>query len=101
MNKTVPNAKNWPDEGRDRLLARKRSGIRAINKGTSYDVPGKLRKLAREIEKGMHGEVRGAALAFLYAKDGKLKASCIFTGTCSTAELHMLACYLEQETGIS
>ncbi len=42
---------------KERLKA-KRSSIRAIDKGTLYDVPGKLRKMARAIERGEHGDVR-------------------------------------------
>jgi hypothetical protein len=40
----------------------KRSGIRAIDQGTLYDIPGMLRRYAREIEHGRHGEVRNAIL---------------------------------------
>ena len=43
-------------------LQTKRSSIRAIDQGTLYDIPGKLRKLARAIENGEIGEVRDAVL---------------------------------------
>jgi hypothetical protein len=36
--------------------------IRAIDKGTLYDVPGMLRQYARGIEKGEFGEVRNGVL---------------------------------------
>lgn len=36
----------------------KRSGIRAIDQGTRYDVTGQLRLLARNIERGEYGDVR-------------------------------------------
>ena len=101
MNTTVPNAKNWPDDRRGKLLAAKRSGLRAIDKGTSYDIPGKLRRLTHEIENGKHGDVRGIVLGLLCEKDGKLKMNDIFCGKASMAELHLLAAYLEKETGLA
>jgi hypothetical protein len=100
MNKSVPSPKNWPDDGRARKLKMKRSGIRAIDQGTSYDISAKLRKLAREIECGKHGEVRGIVCAIGSTIDGRLTVNSIYTGKASIAELHMLASYLEKRTGV-
>jgi len=100
MNKTVPSPTNWPDQGTGARLAVKKSGIRAIDKGTSYDVSGKLRKLAREIEKGDHDEVRGALVGIISQKDGKMRANYISCGRCSISELNMLADYLAKRTSI-
>jgi hypothetical protein len=36
----------------------KRKGIRAIDRGTRYDITGQLRLLARKIERGEYGDVR-------------------------------------------
>lgn len=38
-------------------LAVKKSGIRAIDRGTVYDLTGKLRWLTRDIESGKHGHI--------------------------------------------
>jgi len=100
MNKTVPSPKNWPDSKNGARLVMKKSGIRAIDKGTSYDVPGKLRRLAHEIKKGFHGEVRGAIVGILTQADGGMRANYISCGLCSISELNMLANYLVEETGI-
>ena len=100
MNRTVPSPSNWPDNEVRKRLAVKKSGIRAIDKGTCYDVPGKLRKLAREIEKGKHGEVRGAIVGVICVKQANLEVQHITVGHCAMAELHMLASFLEWKTGV-
>jgi hypothetical protein len=100
MNKTVPGPTNWPDQKPDTRLTVKKSGIRAIDKGTNYDVPGKLRKLAREIEKGVHDEVRGALVGITSQKDGKMHANYIAVGCCSIYELNTLADFLVKRTSI-
>lgn len=43
-------------------LQKKHAKIRAIDQGTYYDIPGKLRKMAREIERGERGDIRDAVL---------------------------------------
>ncbi len=48
----------------------KKSGIRAINQGTRYDITGELRNLSRRIERGEYGEVRHIMLG-VCARDGK------------------------------
>ena len=101
MNKSVPSPTNWPDQKSDTRLAVKKSGIRAIDKGTNYDVPGKLRKLAREIEKGVHDEVRGTLVGIISQKDGIMHANYIAAGCCSIFELNTLADFLVKRTSIS
>lgn len=56
MNKTVPSPTSWP-----KTKTARRGGLRAIDAGTRMDVPGQLRKLAREIEQGKHGAVTDVA----------------------------------------
>ena len=56
-NSSVPSPRNWPEEKRKK----KRGGLRAIDAGSRYDVPGQLRKLARQIERGEHGRVTDVA----------------------------------------
>jgi len=36
--------------------------LRAIDNGTRYDVSGKLKQLARQVERGEHGDVRDAVV---------------------------------------
>ena len=59
----VPNAN--PSDTRQKAAAKiKRGGIRAIDAGTRYDVSGRLRWLARKIDRGEFGDVRYAVVAF-------------------------------------
>ena len=65
MNKTVPSPTNWPEEKRKS----KRGGIRAIDKGTPYDVPGRLKKWAREIESGKLGRATDFLMVVRVVRD--------------------------------
>jgi len=81
MNKTVPSPTNWPEQKR-----RKPGGIRAIDKGTSYDVAGKLRHILRALEKGDHGEVRGVAATFICGRGERVVYHHANYGMASAAE---------------
>lgn len=50
----------------------KKSGIRAIDRGTRYDVSGKLRAMARAIEAGKYGDVKHAVLGVTYAQNNDI-----------------------------
>jgi hypothetical protein len=60
-NILAPAATIQQTQLKERLKA-KRSSIRAIDKGTLYDIPGRLRHYARAIESGEMGDVRNAVL---------------------------------------
>lgn len=49
-----------PDE--TRVKAKKAGGLRAIDQGTIYDVPGKMKNLARSIERGEEGTITDAVI---------------------------------------
>jgi hypothetical protein len=80
VNTTVPSPTNWPEDSQKK---RRASKLRAIDKGTPYDVPGRLKKWAREIEKGKMGYVTDYLLVVRAIKDGQtaLEHFCGGTGT--------------------
>lgn len=53
----------------EQQLKIKRSGLRRIDQGTRYDITGRLRSLARRIENGEYGDVRGVVIG-LNAREG-------------------------------
>jgi hypothetical protein len=71
----------------------KRSGLRAIDAGTRYDLTGNLRRMAREIERGEHGDVSNIVL--VAQKKGPLdrgRGSCYVAhyGAGTTPEVHWM-----------
>jgi hypothetical protein len=91
MNRTVPNAKNWPEK-------KKRGGLRAIDKGTSnYDVTGRLRRLVHQIESGKHGEVTDVVLAIRSINDGRTGVKPMYLGTSQLEVLHFMACVIAKD----
>lgn len=95
MNKSVPSATNWPEDPRRRA---KRSGIRAIDQGTSYDVPGKLRHLVHQIETGKHGRVTDVVLAIRGIQHGKIFIRLFYTGSSDMATLSQMIDYLKKDS---
>lgn len=51
----IPNSN--PNETRGQTAGKKKAKLRAIDRGTVYDVPGEMKALARSIDRGEHGEV--------------------------------------------
>lgn len=84
MNKTVPSPTNWPEQ----KPAKKRGGIRVINEGTPYDVPGRLKKWAREIESGKMGRVTDYLLVVRCIKEDEISFEHFLGGT-GTPETYM------------
>lgn len=70
----------------------KKSGIRAIDRGTVYDVPGRLIRLARQIEKGEHGEVTDVIITYRAKKGGINRVDHSIHGKSDTETLHFMAC---------
>lgn len=92
-NPSVPNAKNWPEQKKP-----KRGGIRAIDQGTNYDVPGKLRRLVHQIEKGEHGIATDVVCAVRYVGlNGKIGIRTMYTGKNTTADLNLMVDYLKRD----
>lgn len=69
----------------------KKSGIRAIDRGTSYDVSGRVRRLMRSVEAGNFGRVTDAVVILRGIKDGKVNAQPFFYGVSETEVLHFMA----------
>lgn len=42
----------------------KKAKLRAIDRGTRYDVTGSLKRIARQIERGEHGDVRDVVVIY-------------------------------------
>jgi hypothetical protein len=98
LNKTVPSPTNWPDDPRARKLRAKKSGIRAIDQGTSYDVSGRLRRLIHQIEDGKHGHVTDIVLAIRCITGDGIRIRTIYTGSSEMARLGQMIDYLKKDT---
>lgn len=86
MNRTVPNAKNWPDQKKP-----KHGGIRVIDRGTNYDTLGKFRRVLRQMEKGDVGEIRGFALSIVTGSGEEIRYKHAMYGPASMSELRAAA----------
>ena len=84
MNKTVPSPTNWPEQ----KPKAKRGQIRAINVNTPYDVPGRLKKWARQIERGELGRATDYLLVVRCVKDDGTHFEHFWGGT-GTAETYL------------
>jgi hypothetical protein len=85
-------------EAEKKARLRRGSKLRPINKGSVYDVTGKLRKMVHEIENGKFGEVTDVIAAVRCIKDKKTSVQTMFLGTSQPEILHYMACRLEKET---
>lgn len=65
----------------------KKSRIRAIDQGTRYDITGRLRSLARSIERGEHGTVRHVVVGVAGTLDSEKSVSTNFFGSSSVPEV--------------
>jgi hypothetical protein len=95
---TVPTGRLCDTDAEKNARLRRGSKLRSINKGTIYDVSGKLRKIVHEIESGKHGDVTDVVLALRCVRDKKPCIHTIFCGTSQPEVLHYMACRLEKET---
>jgi hypothetical protein len=68
----------------------KSSRLRAIDKGTSYDVPGRMKRLARSIERGEFGEVTDVVCVVRSKNQGEIELRPYFYGKSDTANLHFM-----------
>lgn len=93
MNRTVPGPTNWPDQ----KPRPRRGGLRAIDKGTLYDVSGKLRLVVHQIESGEYGEVTDVVLALRYVRQGQAGIRTIYTGKNDMGTLNLMADYLKRD----
>jgi hypothetical protein len=77
-------------------LKAKRS-IRAIDQGTLYDIPGKLRHLARAIENGEVGSVRNGIVLLSTFEEGSFRKSIKMyaVGPDSLEEMHWMVATLK------
>lgn len=98
MKTTVPTGRLCDTEAEKNARLRRESKLRVINRGTLYDIPGKLRKLVHEIENGKHGEVTDIVLALRTVREKRTAIETMFTGTSQPEVLHYMACHLEKET---
>lgn len=95
---TVPTGRLCDTEAEKKARLRRTSKLRPINKGNSYDISGKLRKLVHEIESGKHGDVTDVILAVRSVKNSQPGIRTAFWGFSQPEVLHYMACRLEKET---
>jgi hypothetical protein len=76
----------------------RKSRLRVINNGTRYDVAGKLKWLARQIESGKLGDVRDVVVGVAHiGNGGGMTASAYHYGTGNIAAAHHLLKCVENE----
>lgn len=97
MNKTVPTGRLCDTAAEKNAKLRRGAKLRAIDRGTVYDISGKLRKLLHEIEGGKHGDVTDVVLAIRKVKDGRTGIATAFIGTSQPEVLHFMASRLQAE----
>jgi hypothetical protein len=93
----VPTGRLCDTAAEKNAKVRRGSKIRAIDQGTLYDVPGKLRRLVREIEKGDLGRVTDVVNAVRIVKDGKVSIRTMYTGTSDMPTLKFMVDRLGKE----
>ncbi|HET6220171.1 MAG TPA: hypothetical protein VFE27_24295 [Acidobacteriaceae bacterium] len=95
MNKTVPGAKNWPDQ-------KKRSRLRVIDIGTPYDCTGRMIRWAREMRSGKMGRVTDVIItARCINSDGSIDYEHFANGTGSRETFHAMASsMLKRHSGV-
>jgi hypothetical protein len=72
------------------MSATKKAGIRAIDQGTAYDVPGGLKALARAIERGDYGRVTDIGIVVRSFKNRTLHMFPQHIGTGTSSDfMHM------------
>lgn len=70
---------------------KKMASIRVIDKGTCYDVPGKLRKLARQIERGEWGDATDVVFSLRYQRKGETRIQSFAAGKSNPETLYYMA----------
>ena len=97
MKTTVPTARLCDTEAEKNARLRRGCKLKPINKGTNYDITGKLRRLIHQIESGQHGKVTDVVLAIRKVKGSQTKIGSMWLGTSQPEVLHYMACQLEKE----
>lgn len=88
MNKTVPGAKNWPDQKKPA----KRGGLRVIDVGTPYDCTGRMIRWAREMRSAKVGRVTDVIITARYQMpDGSVDYEHFANGTGTREIYHAMA----------
>ena len=78
----VPTARLCDTEAERKKKLLRASKLRPIDRGTFYDITGRLRKLTRQIEGGELGKVTDVFVVTHYVKDGEFRINtrCFGTG---------------------
>lgn len=73
------------------MKAKKKSPIRAIDKGTRYDITGLMRRTERQIERGEFGDVSDAVILLRQrGADGSVGVKMYHFGTGTTDQVHFM-----------
>lgn len=75
----------------------RRAKIRVINQGTSYDVVGRLKALARAIERGDYGRVTDVGIVVKSFKGSETHLDIKHVGTGTPGDLTMMATYFQNK----
>jgi hypothetical protein len=84
MNKTIPTARLCDTEAERKKKMLRASRLRPIDRGTYYDIPGRMRMLLRQIERGEWGKVTDVSVVLRYIKDDGVRINSRHTGTGTT-----------------
>lgn len=76
------------------MTKKRNMSIRPINKGTVYDIPGNMKRLSREIEKGEYGAVSDVLTVVKGTdKDGSPRYTVFGNGRGEAGEQYLMACF--------
>jgi hypothetical protein len=84
-----------PIPGRAQLRSRS-AQIRAIDQGTNYDVIGRLKAMARAIERGDYGRVTDVGIVVKGFVGAEVHMQVTHAGTGTKGDFILMAKYLEQ-----
>jgi len=77
----------------------KKAKIRVINQGTAYDVPGRLKALARAIERGEYGRVTDVGIVVKSFRHTETHMVCKHVGTGTKGDLLMMTNHFYRKAG--
>jgi hypothetical protein len=77
----------------------KKAKLRLIDQGTAYDVPGRLKSLARAIERGEYGRVTDVGIVVKSFRHSDTHMVCKHVGTGTKGDLLMMANHFYRKAG--
>lgn len=97
MTGSVPTGRLCDTAAEKKAKLRRGSKLHPIDRGTIYDVTGKMRKWIREMESGDNGDVTDVVMAYRFVKDGRVGVRTKWLGRSQQEVLHWMAVVLQKD----